>query len=53
MKSIIFDFIGFGLVIMLPMAITIGFLYLKDRYDNKHYMKGYEDAIDDVKDILK
>ena len=53
MKEIIFDFIGFCLVILLPMAITIGVLYIKDRYDNKKYMQGYEDAIREVKGILK
>ena len=44
MNELILDFIGFGLVLLIPMALTIGFLYLKDRYDKRIYQKGFHDA---------
>ena len=44
MGDLLLDFIGFGLVILVPMAITVGFLYLKDRYDKRIYEKGFHDA---------
>lgn len=44
MKELIFNFIGFGLVFLIPMALTVGLLYLKDRYDKRIYSKGFHDA---------
>ena len=48
MHTLVNDFLGFCLVIFIPMGITVLFLTLKDMYDSKHFKKGYEAGFRDA-----
>ena len=56
MIELIYNFLGFCLVIILPMFITIGFTIMKNYYDEKKYKagyyKGYNDGTIDALEVL-